>query len=227
MVAIGAFATAIAIGVGTFVWWALIRPTDSSELTTGSDSTTEVDERGPATTDDGTSTIASLVVGPTPTSPTDTEPSTTTAAPTTTTTVAPTTTLLPTTTIAPTTLAPEPTAAPPTPLPGDLAIDGFQMTQPECDDSWITIVGSLTTPDNYQRETRGVLEQFDGSQYLLTHTTCPSLRPDLDGNPIYVVFFGPYGTKAEACAERERGPSDAYVKILSSTVSWQTPHVCS
>ncbi len=108
MVAVGALATAVAIGVGTFIWWALIRPTDSSELTSGSNSTTDLDKPGSPT---------AAALDQAPTSPAVTQAPTTTVAPTSTAVVAaPVTTVAqPTTTV--TTVPPTTIAATPAPNP--------------------------------------------------------------------------------------------------------------
>ena len=63
-----------------------------------------------------------------------------------------------------------------------------------------------------------VLDQYSGSHYLRTDVTCSSLTPSSNGQPIYVVYLGPYATDREACAARSQGPDDAYVRRLSNDV---------
>jgi hypothetical protein len=82
--------------------------------------------------------------------------------------------------------------------PVDLWVEGVQMSQPACDGSYITIVlgageGGII----------GGLANFPGGQYLRTDITCASLNPTfssgaLKGQPIFVVFFGPYGDRYQA-----------------------------
>jgi serine/threonine-protein kinase len=146
--------------------------------------------------------------------------------------IAPTSTSTTTTTTT-TTLPPTTTTAPPPTLaavseivPGDLGIPGVAMTRPACDGSYVLMVGSAISPAFYQRDVTTALDTYPGASYLRTDQTCSSLRPDLDGNAIYSTYFGPYGSVAEACAERWRGPADAYVKVLSTTVAWNTPITC-
>lgn len=116
--------------------------------------------------------------------------------------------------VIPTTFA---TSAVPELLPGDLGLS-LPMSKPPCDDTYITIVASALNPDTNASVLTSVLERYPGSNYLKTSETCPSLRPSLNGEDIYVVYFGPYLTSSEACAARSKGPTDAYVRILSLTV---------
>ena len=92
------------------------------------------------------------------------------------------------------------------------------MAKPECDGSFITVVGSAVDPERYVEIVKLILDSYPGSQYLCTDQTCPSLRAELEGAPIYVGFFGPFPDQDEACAARVLGPSDAYVRILSDSV---------
>lgn len=137
----------------------------------------------------------------------ETSPSTTpatSAAPATTTTTTPTTT---------------------TTLPGELGLTvaglAVPITQPPCDDSAITILFSAINPAVYAEEIGAKLAEYPGSSYLRTASTCPSLRPQLEGNDIYVVYFGPFADDELACDMRGAGPIDAagvfesYVKPLS------------
>jgi serine/threonine-protein kinase len=102
------------------------------------------------------------------------------------------------------------------------------MTQPPCDDSYITIVASAVVPSLYPKTVGDALAQYSDSQYLLTKTTCPSLRAQyVDGSDIYVVYFGPYFSREEACDARVRGPPDAYVKQLSSDLPGDHEVSCS
>jgi serine/threonine-protein kinase len=140
-------------------------------------------------------------------------------------------TTVPTTTAAPATTAPPaaattvpsgaatttPPVAPSTTVFGDLGFPGLPMTRPACDGSYITIVASLFGSD-VAALTADALAEYPGTQYLRTDQTCPSLRPDVDGFPIYVVYFGPFRGTNEACPARALGPADAYVKQLSTAL---------
>lgn len=157
---------------------------------------------------------ATLVVAPT----TSTTTTTTTTSSTTTTTS---TTTLPPSTVAAATIAPEIEV-----VPGDLGVTGVAMSRPACDGRYIVMVGSALNPDSYPSDVAAQLAKYPGSSYLRTDQTCPSLRPDYNGSPIYSIYYGVYDTAQAACADRWRGPSDAYVKVLSTTVAWNTPITC-
>lgn len=110
----------------------------------------------------------------------------------------------------------------------DLAIDGVVMTQPECSGSYITAVGASVS--KYEARNRAnvtrLLARYPGSHYLRTDQTCTSLWPSIGGAPVYVVYFGPFETKTEACAARRKGPRDAYVRPLSDSISHHTRIYC-
>ena len=119
----------------------------------------------------------------------------------------------------PDTTAPPPPTVPPTlpPLPGDLGLSQ-PMTQPPCDGGYITVLASALNSATNATAVNDSLVRYLGSAYLKTAETCSSLRPSVDGEPIYVVYSGPFLTESEACSARSSGPADAYVRILSSTV---------
>jgi len=138
-------------------------------------------------------------------------------APTTTALVVVTPTTAPATTVAPSTV-PATTEPPPVqPLVGDLGLAQL-ITQPVCDDTYITVLASAVDPDRYASAVADSLVNYQGSNYLKTVETCSSLRPSVDGADIYVVYFGPYVSRDEACDARVFGPTDAYVRTLSLTV---------
>lgn len=80
----------------------------------------------------------------------------------------------------------------------DLWIDDTPMAQPACDGSYIAIIAST---DGF-RAASGSRKYSDGN-YLRTDITCNSLNPyfssgSLQGQPIYLIFFGPYYNRYEA-----------------------------
>jgi hypothetical protein len=128
-----------------------------------------------------------------------------------------------------TTTAPvPPTLAPVTPttapgasdnaVPGDLAVPGHPMSKPACDDKAITIIASAIGDQATGASIGAVLEDYDGAEYLRTDQTCPSLTQSSNGQPIYVVYLGPFGSDTGACQARSRGPQGSYVRRLSSTL---------
>lgn len=167
-------------------------------------------------TDSGTLPDESLTTTPAPmpettaapTTAPDTTPAETTAAPTT----------------APVTAAP---GAGDGAVPGDLAIAGRPMQRPGCDDSFITILASAVGDQVTGAGIAALLDAYPGSEYLRTDQTCSSLRPDVDGAPIYVVYLGPFAFASDACAARTQGPEGAYAKQLSNSVPPDTVVSCA
>ncbi len=173
---------------------------------TGDDDTS--DDTLPSTVPPSSTPAAPATTAATPTSvssSTSTAPTSTTA----TTSVAPTTTAPPTTAGLTTTLAPGA-------VPGDLGLAGRPMRKPACDGSFITVLASAVGVETAKVGVPQALDEFGGN-YLRTDQACSSLRQSVDGNPIYVVYHGPFVTSDEACAARAVGHGDAYVRQLSST----------
>jgi hypothetical protein len=170
----------------------LVRRGGDDSATASTDSS-RADVTAPAEIDLGT-TVATLAV---------------TVAPDTTLTTAPASTTGPVTTLA---LA---TTTRPGPLPEDLGIAGRPMSSPACDGRFVTLVAAVVTSDRAvaASKLRGLLVQHPGSQYLLTRQSCNAFRPNVNGQDIWQLYFGPFDTVAAACAKREFN-SDDYVKAL-------------
>ena len=103
-------------------------------------------------------------------------------------------------------------------VPGDLAISGRPMQRPSCDDGFITVIASAVGDQASPGGIANVLDSYPGSNYLRTDQTCPSLTQDIDGAPIYVVYFGPFIVATDACAARAQGTEGAYARRLSTEV---------
>ena len=108
--------------------------------------------------------------------------------------------------------------AEPDAVPGDLAIPGRPMQQPGCDDSYITVIASAVGAQASAGGIANVLDGYPGSNYLRTDQTCPSLTQDIDGEPIYVVFFGPFAFATDACTARAQGTEGSYARRLTTEV---------
>lgn len=126
----------------------------------------------------------SAEIAPTDVAPTTTSSTTTTSSSSTTT----------TTTTTTTTLAPASYGF----ASSDLWIDDTPMALPPCDGSYIAIIASTSGP----RAASGSRNYPDGN-YLRTDITCDSLNPffssgALQGQPIYLIFFGPYYNRYDA-----------------------------
>jgi serine/threonine-protein kinase len=187
--------------VGVIVW----------VIASGGDDTADAPDRAPA----GTTPVADNSL--------DDTTATTSPAPMPSTTAAASTTSSTTVTSAPTTSAvPDVTAAPaagPDAVAGDLGVPGRPMQRPGCDGAYITILASAIGAEATAGGIANVLEAYPGSNYLRTDQTCPSLRPDVGGEPIYVVYFGPFAFDTDACAARADGPDGAYARILSTDLA--------
>ncbi len=145
---------------------------------------------------------------PPPPPPPTTATTTTAAAPTTTT----------STTLGPTTTRPS--------GDGDLGVPGRPISRPPCDGGYITVVASAVGNDASAAGVEGVLDRYDGSSYLRTDLTCPSLTQAVDGQPIYVVYFGPFANDGAACAAIDDGPDGSYVRRLSNDLDPTHSVVC-
>jgi serine/threonine-protein kinase len=188
--------------VGVIVW---VVASSGGDGAADSSTTTSVGAPGPASTVvGGGSTPSATTPAPMPgttdvTSPPSTAPnsssSTTTAAP------------------APATTAP---GAPAGAVPGDLAIAGRPMQRPGCDGGYITVIASAVGAQATAAGIENVLDAYPGSNYLRTDQTCSSLRQNIDGQPIYVVFLGPFAFDVDACTARSQGPAGSYARQLSN-----------
>ena len=178
----------------------------------GDDSATEPDPTGPS------ASLPDPSVPLTTTAPPMPETTTSTMAPTdpeTGSTTTTTSTVPPTTSSAPVTTAP---GAEDGAVPGDLGSPGRPMQRPPCEGEYIAIFASAVGDQATADGIAGVLDAFPGTEYLRTDQTCSSLRPDVDGEPIYVVYRGPFAFAEDACTARAEGPDGAYVKQLSNDV---------
>lgn len=99
---------------------------------------------------------------------------------------------------------------------GDLGLSQA-ISSPACTGEWVVFIGSVTAPSEYRADVDHLLRRFSQSHYLRTDQSCTSLRQQLDGNAIYAVYLGPWGSKAEACSARSANGGDAYVKRLDMT----------
>lgn len=204
--------------IGVIVW--VVATADDDGEASGAASSTLV----PSSTVAPAAPVATVTSDPAPTTTPPPLPTTvpltdatTTTTSSTTTTVAPTSTAPTTsTTVAPATTAP---GADPDAVPGDLAIDGRPMRRPSCDGGYITIVASAIGDQATPEGIEAVLDDYSGSNYLRTDQTCSSLNASVDGQPIYVVYFGPFGGDDTACDARSDGPEGSYVRQLSNDVS--------
>jgi hypothetical protein len=123
----------------------------------------------------------------------------------------------------PNTAAPDPTEPAPTAAPGsgDLGVPGHPIQRPPCDGGYITVLASAIGSQATATSMDSVLDQYAGSSYLRTDQTCPSLTQSSNGQPIYVVYLGPFAIDTDACQARSRGPNGSYVRRLSNDLTPQ------
>jgi len=93
------------------------------------------------------------------------------------------------------------------------------MLQPTCDGSYITVLASPIGGQATTASLASVLDTYPGSNYLRTDQACPSLSQSQNGQPIYVVFLGPFAVDSDACTARSEGPDGAYARRLSSELA--------
>lgn len=180
--------------------------TDTDAASTDAAGTDAADTVAPATVVD---TVASETVLPDPALP---DPGLTTLPPEVVV-PPPTAAPIPTPTLPP---VPAPTAPPaPTRGPGDLGL-AQPILDESCDGRYITFVGSAVGERPYGSVVEQLLGLYPGTNYIWTKA-CPSLRQEFStGADIYGVVFGPYATREEACDAVAFGPSDAYVRRIST-----------
>lgn len=165
----------------------------------GPDTTTVVSTSDPAATTSSPATVADPTTVPPSTSPVplpDTLPrqsTTTTVAVTTTTTTSP----------------PQPPENP------DLGIPGYPMQFPTCDGAFVTVLASRIGTDGAAASIKQVLDAYPDANYLRTDTSCASFTQSINGQPVFVVYFGPFIAATDACQARAQGTPDAYVKKLA------------
>ena len=104
----------------------------------------------------------------------------------------------------------------PSPGSGDLGLSRPIANVP-CDRTYLSLVHSATDPATYREEIGDMLASHPGSSYLRTDASCGALVQQQDGNPIYAVYFGPYGTSTGACVMSAAG--GLYVKQMVAGIS--------
>ncbi len=115
----------------------------------------------------------------------------------------------------PATSAPQLPRSQPVPT-GDLGL-ATPMTSPRCNGQAIVILGSVTTPGEYEQGVQRLLDANPGAGYLRTDMSCPSLRQATDaGNPIYAVYAPGGTTQSQVCARVRAVGGIAYGKWLDS-----------
>ena len=107
-----------------------------------------------------------------------------------------------------------PVGVPPRASP-DLGLD-VPLSRPSCDGTGIVVLGSAYTPGKYRQEVARMLSLNPGASYLRTDLACPSLRQEVNGNPIYAVYRVAGTTRAQVCAAVAAAGKGTYGKWLDT-----------
>lgn len=100
---------------------------------------------------------------------------------------------------------------------GDLGVSGHEIQQPTCDGAFVTVIASIVGEgDAVKASVAQQLSNHPDASYLRTDQSCSSFRQDVDGEPIYVVYLGPFAQPGDACAARANTNEGAYVKRLTN-----------
>lgn len=118
--------------------------------------------------------------------------------------------------------APEPiatvqtTTTPVAPVdPGDLDLT-VPISSVPCDGEFVVLVGAAVTPGAYGTDVQRFLTDNPGTSYLRTGRECTSLVQNLEGNPIYAVFFGPVASRSVACSISEQLDGSTVKQLIDS-----------
>jgi len=95
----------------------------------------------------------------------------------------------------------------PAPVPSGRGSGDLGLAQPianvPCAGGYLTLISSAINPDSYQSEVQNLLNTYPGSSYLKTGASCSALTQLSDqGTDIYAVYFGPFSSASQACANR-------------------------
>ena len=121
---------------------------------------------------------------------------------------------------------PEATREPTEPAGEDPLGVGAPLLNQPCEGQVLVVLASSGVPSTYVSDLTAETDDVPETKYLRTDQSCDAFYPDLDGQPIYAMYIGPFDSIQEACAERiAAGVPDAYVRTLES--GRRKPDVCS
>lgn len=113
------------------------------------------------------------------------------------------------------------TEAEPTEAPDSAGLDplglGEEMVNQPCSGEYLVMLASTGTPKDYASTLSPALGLADDNHYLVTNGSCESFNQEVDGNPIYASYVGPFDDLADACSVRESlAYQGAYVRLLDA-----------
>ncbi len=111
----------------------------------------------------------------------------------------------------------EPTEAPEAGAGLDPLGLGEEMVNQPCSGEYLVMLASTGTPEDYASTLSPALGLADDNHYLVTNGSCESFNQEVDGNPIYASYVGPFEDLADACSVRESlAYEGAYVRLLDA-----------
>ncbi len=111
----------------------------------------------------------------------------------------------------------EPTEAPDSSTGLDPLGLGEEMVNQPCSGEYLVMLASTGTPKDYASTLSPALGLADDNHYLVTNGSCESFNQEVDGNPIYASYVGPFDDLADACSVRESlAYQGAYVRLLDA-----------
>lgn len=94
---------------------------------------------------------------------------------------------------------------------------GEDMVNQPCSGEYLVMLASTGTPKDYTSTLSPALGLADDNHYLVTNGSCESFNQEVDGNPIYASYVGPFDDLADACSVRESlAYQGAYVRLLDA-----------
>ena len=114
---------------------------------------------------------------------------------------------------------------------GDGSVDDLGLGYPQvdqgCTGEYVVILASTGDPASYRSTLAPALGRSATGQYLVTNQSCSSFNQEVDGNPIYAAYDGPYASLEEACASRATSSyPDAYVRRLDGAAQGRSYCSC-
>jgi hypothetical protein len=118
----------------------------------------------------------------------------------------------------------EETSEPPTGN-GPLNVPAAFVNQ-QCRSQILVVLASSGSPAEYESTLGDAVDTVPNAKYLRTDESCSSFNQEIDGNPIYAAYIGPFRSIEEACRERyDSRMVGAYVRTLAA--DRETQDICS
>lgn len=104
---------------------------------------------------------------------------------------------------------------------------GYPQVDQACTGEYVVILASTGDPASYRSMLTPALERSATGQYLVTNQSCSSFNQEVNGNPIFAAFDGPYASLEDACESRATTMyPDAYVRRLDAAAEGRSYCTC-